>query len=42
MTNLYKKKQTELSLTIKRERNLALKYNESNIVRKRKKNWIYW
>ena len=42
ITNISQKKQRELSLSIKRARNLALIQYESNFVRKFKKNWINW
>ena len=42
ITNVSQKKQRELSLSIKRARNLALIQNESNFTRKREKNWVYW
>ena len=42
ITNISQKKQRELSLSIKRARNLALLQDESYLTRKFEKNWFYW
>ena len=41
ITSVSQKKQRDLSLSIKRARNLALIQNESDIIRKCKESWIY-